>query len=147
MRLFVDTWGWLALEDRNEASHQPAARIYRERRRFRGSIVTSDFVLDETITRLFRHKPFDESSRFLDGILRSAAAGVIAIERVSEARFNGALALRGRFRDKPRISFTDLTTMVILQELKCTDVLSADAHFLQVGLGFRILPWSEGSHG
>ena len=48
--------------------------------------------------------------------------------------------MRLAFRDKPDISFTDLTTMIVAQDLKLTDILSGDRHFLQVGLGFRLLP-------
>jgi uncharacterized protein len=48
--------------------------------------------------------------------------------------------MRQRFADKPRISFTDLTTMVIMAELKITQILTADSHFTQAGLGFEILP-------
>jgi uncharacterized protein len=42
--------------------------------------------------------------------------------------------------DKPRISFTDLTTMIIMTELEVVDILTADVHFTHVGLGFRLLP-------
>ncbi len=140
MRLFVDTWGWLTLEDKTELRHQEASACYRERVKTPGSIVTSDFVLDETLSRLFRHRAFDEAWRFARGILDSAKRGFIIIEWVTEARFRRAFDLRLKFSDKPRISFTDLTTMIIMKELKLRDVLTADKHFLQAGLGFRILP-------
>jgi predicted nucleic acid-binding protein len=140
VRLFVDSWGWLSLEDGQEQFHQAAKRCYGERRGKPGRIVTSDFVLDETITHLFRHRPFDEAWRYLEGVLESAAIGFVSIEHVTEARFLQALEMRRRFRDKPGISFTDLTSMVILRELRITDVLTADRHFQQVGLGFKIFP-------
>ena len=44
------------------------------------------------------------------------------------------------FRDKQEISFTDLTTMIVAQDLKVTDILTCDRHFIQAGLGFRLLP-------
>jgi len=50
------------------------------------------------------------------------------------------LELRKRFRDKPDISFTDLTTMAIMRELQLELVLTQDNHFLHVGMGFRRLP-------
>ena len=140
MRLFLDSWGWLALEDRKEHGHQAANRVYLERRGKPGKIVTSDFVLDETFTRLFLRKPFDEAWRFVERLLRSAEAGFVSIERVSGERFEAALELRHRFRDKPAISFTDLTSMAIMHELGISDVLTADRHFEQVGLGFRLYP-------
>jgi predicted nucleic acid-binding protein len=55
-------------------------------------------------------------------------------------RFQAALELRKRFRDKPDISFTDLTTMAVMRELQITAVVTEDNHFLHVGMGFQRLP-------
>jgi predicted nucleic acid-binding protein len=55
-------------------------------------------------------------------------------------RFTRAWALRKQLDDKPNISFTDLTSMVIMQERHIVQVLTEDAHFAQVGLGFSLVP-------
>ena len=44
------------------------------------------------------------------------------------------------FVDKPDISFTDLTSMVVMLALGITHIVTADAHFLKVGEGFQLLP-------
>jgi predicted nucleic acid-binding protein len=137
LKLFVDTWGWLALEDRLERFHENAVKCFSEVRARSGQILTSSFVLDETITRLFRRRPFEEATRFTSGILSSP---FVRVELVTEPRFRQAFSLRQRFADKPKISFTDLTTMVIMAELKVTKILTADSHFSQGALGFQILP-------
>jgi predicted nucleic acid-binding protein len=62
------------------------------------------------------------------------------VEEVSRERFGAALELRFQFSDKPKISFTDLTSMVIMREFGIVDVMTADNHFRQVGLGFHTLP-------
>jgi predicted nucleic acid-binding protein len=59
---------------------------------------------------------------------------------VSAAQFEQAWVLRQRYHDKPDISFTDLTSMVVMQDLGITDVFTGDAHFQQVNLGFRLFP-------
>ena len=137
MKLFVDTWGWLVLADRKDPRHSSVARCYLERSQTAGRIVTSNFVLDETLTLLFRRRPFDEAWRFANSLLQSP---FISLLPVTEVRFRKAFELHQRFSDKPKISFTDLTSMVIMQELRAADIMTADTHFLQVGLGFRLLP-------
>jgi uncharacterized protein len=137
VKLLIDTWGWLVLEDSKDPSHQAASRTYAEAARMSGDVFTTNFVLDETISLLFRRRPFEEVARFMRGLLTSPSVG---IEEITPARFRKAFDLRLMFRDKPDISFTDLTTMVVAQDLKVTDILTGDRHFIQAGLGFRLLP-------
>ncbi len=140
MKLFVDTWGWLAVSDEDEALHARAAAFYRERVQVAGQVITSDYVLDETLTAVFLRHPFGQAKQFSQGLLELCGRSAIRIEPVDGRRFQQAVALRYRLADKPQISFTDLTSMVIMQELRIADVLTADRHFQQVGLGFRLLP-------
>ncbi len=140
MKLFVDTWGWLAVSDENEALHPRAATCYTERLGKPGRVTTSDYVLDETFTAVFLRHPFAQAKQFTQGVLELCRRGAILLEAVDGSRFQRALGLRYRLADKPQISFTDLTSMVIMQELRIADVLTADRHFQQVGLGFRLLP-------
>ncbi len=137
MKLFVDTWGWLALADRSDVYHEPAAKFYAERSRRTGRIFTSNFVLDEFLTLLFARRPAAEASRFTKALL---ASQFVTVEFVTRERFDLAIELRFKLADKPKISFTDLTSMVIMKELGIADVMTADSHFLQVGLGFRTFP-------
>jgi uncharacterized protein len=136
VKLFVDTWGWVAVADRRDAGHEAATEIFRQARRSGGAI-TSNFILDETFTLLFRRRPFEDAWHFTTDIVRSP---FIDIQQVTEARFSRTIELRKQFSDKPRISFTDLSTMAIMLEFGITDILTADRHFTQVGLGFRALP-------
>lgn len=137
MRLFVDTWGWLALADPKDPYHTEAVECYREYGKRVAAVVTSNFVLDESFTLLFRRRPYKEALHFSSGLLGSQ---YIWIETVTEPRFKMAYELRQRFFDKPRISFTDLSSMAIMTELKISDILTGDDHFSQVGLGLRRIP-------
>jgi uncharacterized protein len=136
VRLFVDTWGWVAVADRRDAGHEVATKIFRQAR-LSGGALTSSFILDETFTHLFKRRPFEEAWLFATTVLLSP---FIDIQEVTEPRFSRSINLRKQFSDKPNISFTDLTTMAIMVELGVTDILTADRHFTHVGLGFRALP-------
>jgi uncharacterized protein len=136
LKLFVDTWGWVAVADRRDGGHEAATEIFRQARRSGGAI-TSNFILDETFTHLFKRRPFEEAWNFTTTVVQSP---FIDIQEITGSRFSRAIELRKQFSDKPRISFTDLSTMAIMVELGITDILTADRHFTDVGLGFRALP-------
>lgn len=138
--VFVDTWGWLVLEDRKDANHDGVVDLRRRAAESGLLWITTDYVLDETITRLLARRPFDEAERFCRGIFEARRAGFLRVEPVDTSRFEAAWRLRVRYRDKPGISFTDLTTFVVMRELRVREVITGDAHFQQVGLGFRRLP-------
>ncbi len=137
---FIDTWGWIALGRRKDPRHAEAAEYYTALSRTGERIYTSDYVLDEAITLIFRRESFAEATRFINAIIEAASSGQIIIERVTPERFAAAWDLRVRLTDKARISFTDLTSMIIMREFGVSRVLSEDRHFTQVGLGFRLAP-------
>ena len=138
--VFDDTWGWVELGHRRAPRHDEVRRFYRRLVQQQAPIHTSDYVLDETLTLLFRREVFQEAVRFVEAILSAAEQGRLIIERITSDRFANAWTLRQRFQDKPAISFTDLTSMVVMQELGINDVLTEDEHFDQVGMGFRRVP-------
>lgn len=139
-RLVVDTWGWLALADESEPRHAAVREILQGLWASGGRAVTTDYILDETLTLIFRRLPFARARRFMSTIEEGEADRSLEVERIVPDRFARAKALRLRFRNKPRISFTDLTTMVVMQELRVQRVVTADAHFRQVGLDFEPIP-------
>ncbi len=138
--VFIDTWGWTELGHRRAPRHDEVRRFYHDLVQQRVAVYTTDYVLDETITLLFRREVFDEAVRFLEAVLSAAEQGRLVIERMTSERFARAWTLRRQFQDKPTISFTDLASMVVMQELGIADVLTEDEHFTQVGLGFRRVP-------
>jgi predicted nucleic acid-binding protein len=138
--VFIDTWGWLALGHRRDARHQEVKALYQDLQAKGTLLYTTDYVLDEVITLLFRREAFEEAVPFMEGIFQAVEEGRLTVERVTSERFTSAWALRKRFQDKPKISFTDLTSMRIMSERKISKVLTEDEHFLHVGMGFQKVP-------
>ena len=140
-RIFVDTWAWLALSNRKDAHHELAKKEYEEIKEEGYRIfVTSDYVLDEVITALFRNVAFASAVQFVESLFAAIKGNQIKLERITEARFKAAWSRRKKYRDKPDISFTDLTSFVLMQELWINKVFTGDAHFEKINLGFEILP-------
>lgn len=139
-RIFVDTWAWLALSNRKDAHHEIAKKEYEEIKAAGYRIVTSDYVLDEVITALFRNVVFGRAVQFVESLFAAIKGNQIKLERITEARFKAAWLLRKKYQDKPDISFTDLTSFVLMQELRINKVFTGDSHFEEINLGFEILP-------
>jgi len=140
LKLFIDTWGWIVLGNKREPMHTELTELYSSWRSQKGMSYTTDYVLDETFTLLFRRVPFKEAKRSLDIIDLATKEGYLRLERITAERFEKAKSMRIKFQDKPRISFTDLTSMVVMAEVGITNILTQDDHFTQVGMGFQKIP-------
>lgn len=140
MKLFVDTWGWLTLRDNRESRHQPVTTFYKNIQAQNGLIFTTDYVLDETYTLLFKRLPFPQAEASILLLEKAIASNQIQLVWITPERFAKTRDLRMKFQDKPNISFTDLSSMVVMKELEITDVLTGDAHFSHVGMGFQPVP-------
>ena len=97
-------------------------------------------MLDETFTLLFRRLPFEVAKHSLEIFEQAIEENYLSLEWITQERFNKAKELRLRFQDKPRISFTDLTSMVVMGEFGLSGILTEDDHFTHVGMGFRKVP-------
>lgn len=138
--LFVDTWGWVVLHNKRETKHDEVEAFYRQYRLSGANIYTTDYVLDETLTLLFRRLPLDLAKISMKSINDAIEQGYLNLEWMSAPRFEETKVLRLRFDDKPRISFTDLTSMVVMKELGVKDIVTGDEHFEHVGMGFQLVP-------
>jgi len=138
--LFIDTWGWLNLFNRREPHHQQVSQIYKDIRHAQGAIITTDYVLDEVYTLLFKRVSFNTAQQALETISKAVESGYVTVEWITPERFRVSQDLRLKFHDKPDISFTDLTSMVVMQECGIADIVTGDAHFTHVGMGFVLCP-------
>lgn len=140
MKLFVDTWGWLTLRDRKELRHRETVDFYHDFRAQGGQLYTTDYVLDETLTIQFKRLPFPQAWEALQLLEEAIQTGSLKLEWITPDRFQRTKALRLNLQDKPLISFTDLSSMVVMQELDISLILTGDAHFTHVGFEFQNVP-------
>ena len=138
--LFIDTWGWVVVHNRRESRYTEVSSFYRKWRLNGGNVCTTDYVLDETFTLLFRRLPLAKAVESLKLLDEAIGQGYLNVERISFERFEEAKELRLKFSDKPKISFTDLTSMVVMKEMGVGLILTDDRHFTHVGFGFQKMP-------
>jgi predicted nucleic acid-binding protein len=132
--VFVDTGGWMACADRADPVHAGCCAARDAALESGQTLVTTDFVIDETLT-LIRFRLGLSAAQIwwkqIDGSAR------LRWERVENDRFERARQLFFSYRDKD-LSFTDCASIAVMRELKLTTVLTTDRHFQQVG--FDVLP-------
>jgi predicted nucleic acid-binding protein len=138
--IFADTWAWLALAGKDDQYHTIAQRAYRQILKRRRRLVTTDYVLSEVITNLYRRQNVASAQKFVSRMLQAIERGDYRLVDVSPDHFHRAWLLRQKYHDKPDISFVDFTSMVVMQDLGITEVFTGDDHFRQVNLGFQLVP-------
>lgn len=138
--LFIDTWGWLALRDKGERHHREAVAVFNAALSAHAAMLTSDYVLDETFTLLFRRLSAHKARESVEALMSAAEDGSVQVATINPARFREAVRLRLKFKDKPEISFTDFTSLVVMQESGVKRILTEDRHFAQVGMGLELAP-------
>lgn len=136
-KIFFDTWGWVAIAHRDDDHHEEVQAFYRTYLLKRGIPVTTDYVLSETIS-LLRAKTHGVTV-FIDTLLEAAREGRALLERIDARRWEKAWALSKKYGDKPAISFVDFCSFAVMKELGVSEVLTADRHFEDVGMGFKKL--------
>jgi predicted nucleic acid-binding protein len=139
-RVFIDTWGWINLFNRKERHHQQVSQFYRDLRKASIGIVTTDYVLDEVYTMLFKRVPFETAQTAIETLFQAIEDGYVTLEWITPERFEVSRTLRLTFQDKPDISFTDLTSMAVMQERGIVEIVTGDDHFTHVGMGFVLQP-------
>jgi uncharacterized protein len=133
--IFVDTSAWYALETEDDVNHEKARELLFEIASGRhGVAITTDYVLDETMTLLQSKKGLAVALTFIDKIKKSKS---IPVFWVSESIFDKALNIF-RKTDDSRWSFTDCTSFALMKDLSITVAFTFDAHFKQAG--FQKLP-------
>jgi|APHig6443717817_1056837.scaffolds.fasta_scaffold70304_3 predicted nucleic acid-binding protein len=129
MTLFVDTSAWYALNDRSD-QHRDAA-LERMSRISSGQVglITSDYILDESLTLISARTNRKTAVAFGDLLLKSSTIQLVTI---TEELRQLAFELFRKYADKD-LSFTDCTSFALMKQLKLKTAFTFDDHFRQVG--------------
>lgn len=129
--VFVDTSAWYALLDRKDRNHRAAVRFVEESRI---PLVTSTYVLDETVTPVKAHLGHAAAVRFGESAWREEVARLL---RVSPEDEREAWTIFVRHADKG-FSYTDCTSFAVMERLHLDSAFAFDAHFEQYGRLVRL---------
>lgn len=122
--IFVDTSAWFAIYSRRDVNHLAAIQTIRS---VREQLVTSDFVVSETLTLLRARGENRRAIAFGQRVIEGQWARIV---RIDEQDFTAAWNVFQSFRDKDW-SFTDCTSRVAMERLNITRAFAFDDHFRQ----------------
>jgi predicted nucleic acid-binding protein len=124
--IFVDTGAWFASVVPTDADHA-AARAWLAANR--APLVTTDYVIDETLTLLKMRGEIRRALALGEQFFKDRLA---TIHFLSEADIRYAWNIFTQFSDK-QWSFTDCTSKAMIERLNLTDAFAFDHHFAQFG--------------
>jgi len=135
--IFVDTSAFLALVNEKDDNHGAAKRFLDELKRGKvkvKKIITSDYIIDETLTRIRYSVGHKEAVEWGNGIL---ASKVIDRMEIGGELFELAWDIFTKYEDK-KLSFTDCTSFALMKKRGIEKVFAFDGDFER--MGFVLMP-------
>lgn len=130
--IFVDTSAFIAIVNEKDNNHAAAIQFLDEIKngniRIR-KIITSDYIVDETLTRIRYSVGHKEAVEWGKDILASKVIEKIEIEG---ELFRSAWELFRTYDDK-KLSFTDCTSFALMKKRGIEKVFSFDEDFKRIG--------------
>jgi predicted nucleic acid-binding protein len=129
-RIFIDTGAFLALEDESDQYHEEALQ-FREQvlRKKRYEMISTSYVLDETLTLIRFRISIKASIDFSKNIRKSKVVKLVQVSREIEEE---ALDIFESYDDKD-FSFTDCVSFVAMWRKGIKEAFAFDEHFNQMG--------------
>ena len=139
MTMFVDTSGWIALFDKSDQYFPTAIKHWREMLNEPLTLLTTDYVLDETLTHLLYRCGRKVALQFGDWAF---ATSHLEIQFIDNEVWQAAWEMFQAYEDK-QWAFTDCTSFIVMQRQQVWQAFSFDQHFEQAG--FRLWPGAAGN--
>lgn len=137
-RIFVDSSGWIELQLRGEFHHERVKGYFQKELERGSKFVTSDYVLDESWTRLLTQQSLHSAKLLRSKTQQAEGQGKLMIVYTDETLFERSWSSFVKFADH-QLSFTDATIVTIVRYLKIDEVLTLDEGFKKIGLTIRPL--------
>lgn len=124
--VFVDTGGWLSLILENDQRHEPAVAYFEKLRHKKMPLITSDYVLAETYTRLRAEAALEVTVTARELFAEAQRLNLLHLEWVNQKIAKTAWGL---FIKHEGLSFTGATSLAICQKLGIIEIFAWGEHF------------------
>jgi len=128
--IFIDTSAWYAVEVEDDVNHKAACKFIAQITSGKhGAGITTDYILDETLTLLRSRRGLDSALSFINKFRKSKS---IRVFWINEDLFDKALDTFQSSGSK-KWSFTDCTSFALMRELNVSEAFCFDMHFREAG--------------
>ena len=131
--VFVDTGGWIAMAVKRDRYHKEAATYYRKLSKTKVRLVTSNYVLSETYTRIRYDDGHAKAMQFNALIQEAIKAGRLNLEWITHVLHKEAWNIFEKYEGQD-FSFVDCTSFATAKRLGVKEVFGFDDHFKTMGL-------------
>jgi predicted nucleic acid-binding protein len=132
--VFADTSALVALQVVSDERHRRARDILAELHRQGRTLLTTDYVFDEFVTRVLSLAESAAATRAGESVLGSTLVRVVDVG--SEGRTAAWIRFK-KYRDH-RFSFTDCTSFVVMERYGLREAFTFDGDFRKAG--FVVIP-------
>lgn len=126
--IFIDTAFFKALVDENDDFHQEAIEIFTKLAHQKDPLVTTNFILDETVTLIRVRCGLERVKKFQERLAKFTELQLIRVSVQDEAN-----AWDWFWNDWSKLSFTDCVSFAVMKRLGIEKVATFDEHFKKAG--------------
>lgn len=130
--IFVDTWAWYALLDTADSDHLVAQLANEELVNAGYAFVTTNFVVDETLTLIRYHLDHATAVRFWNLLQELIESRLVTYVHVAAEQEAAAWAIFEKYNDQ-LFSFTDCMSFAVMQSMQLIEAFTGDQHFRIMG--------------
>lgn len=135
--VLVDTGAWIGLLSKNDQYAAQAAAHYGELTSAGARLVTTNYVVDETATRLRYGAGLHAALRFRTMLDEGVAARSVTVAWIDESLDREGWRILEQYADV-KLSLTDATSAAVAGKRKISEVFGFDSDF--EALGLLVLP-------
>lgn len=132
-RIFIDSSAWIEFILTKEKNHRQIVDYLISEVKKGSKFFTSDYVLDETFTRLITDQSYHTTKTLKEKVKVLEKEKQLLVLWTDEVFFNKAWTVFTKFSEH-RLSFTDASIIAYVQDLKIDEILTLDSDFKKVGL-------------
>ena len=133
-QVFIDTGAFLALANTGDQYHLSAKNCIQELRSTNAILITTNFILDETYTRIQRKAGSKTAVEFGESVQSSRQIKIISVDRSLEKK---AWDIFKKYGDHS-FSYTDCTSFALMKQKKIPRAFAFDKDFKI--FGFELIP-------